>query len=190
VHPKLEDAVSHLAEGNAALHAGARSARLSADGLINAGKVVSLSAIKDLAGVQETVDGGLVIGALTTISEIAGHPLVQGKYPGLSQAASEVASPQLRNQGTIGGNLCQKPRCWYYRGEFPCLRKGGERCYAFEGENQFHAIFGHDGICAISHPSDTAPMLAALRARVRVVGPAGGRRTVAVENCMCGLLTM
>ena len=95
-------------------------------------------------------------------------------------AASEVASPQLRNQGTIGGNLCQKPRCWYYRGEFHCLRKGGDRCYAVEGENAYHCILGGDN-CFIVHPSDTAPALVALQAGVVIAGP-NGRRKVPAES--------
>jgi xanthine dehydrogenase YagS FAD-binding subunit len=95
-------------------------------------------------------------------------------------AASEVASPQLRHQGTIGGNLCQKPRCWYYRGEFHCLRKGGDQCYAVEGENVYHCILGGEN-CFIVHPSDTAPALVALQASVVIAGPKG-RRNVAVEN--------
>jgi xanthine dehydrogenase YagS FAD-binding subunit len=92
-----------------------------------------------------------------------------------------VASPQLRNQGTIGGNLCQKPRCWYYRGEFDCLRKGGDTCFAAQGENQFHCIFGSDDICFIVHPSDTAPPLVALNAQLKVVGP-DGERILPVED--------
>ena len=106
--------------------------------------------------------------------EIAESPLIKETFPGLAQAASEVASPALRNQGTIGGNL-QKPRCWYYRGEFHCLRKGGDRCYAMDGENQYHGIFGSDGLCCIAHSSDTAPMLVALGASLRVAGPRGNR---------------
>jgi xanthine dehydrogenase YagS FAD-binding subunit len=98
---------------------------------------------------------------------------VKDHYPALAKAASEVASPQLRNQGTIGGNLCQKPRCWYYRGEFHCLRKGGPTCYASQGENQFHCLFGSGGICYITHPSDTAPALVAYDAALRIVGPRG-----------------
>jgi xanthine dehydrogenase YagS FAD-binding subunit len=90
-----------------------------------------------------------------------------------------VASPQLRNQGTLGGNLCQKPRCWYYRGEFHCLRKGGDTCFAANGENQYHCLFGGES-CFIVHPSDTAPALVALGAALRIVGP-GGTRTVPVE---------
>ena len=91
-----------------------------------------------------------------------------------------MASPQLRNQGTIGGNLCQRPRCWYFRGDFHCAKKGGDTCYAIEGENRYHAIFGGDP-CYIVHPSDTAPMLVALGASVKVAGQ-GGERTVALED--------
>jgi xanthine dehydrogenase YagS FAD-binding subunit len=114
---------------------------------------------------------------MVTITEVANSKLVREMYPGLGQAASQVASPQLRNQGTIGGNLCQRPRCWYFRGEFMCSRKGGGKCFAFEGENQFHGIFGSGNICAITHPSDTAPMLKALRAQVKIAGPSGSRLT-------------
>jgi xanthine dehydrogenase YagS FAD-binding subunit len=90
-------------------------------------------------------------------------------------AAEEVGTPQIRNMGTVGGNLMQRPRCWYYRNEeFPCLKKGGSRCYAVEGENQYHAIFG-DGPCYIVHPSSLAVPLIAYGARVRVVGPSGAR---------------
>lgn len=136
-------------------------------------KVVSISRLQELKGIDEK-GGGLRIGALTTITEVAGNPLIEKRFSGLAQAAGEVASPQLRNQGTLGGNLCQKPRCWYYRGEFHCTRKGGDTCFAYSGENQFHCLFGGDG-CYIVHPSDTAPALAALEARVSVTGPKGTR---------------
>jgi len=173
---KIDQAVSQLGTGDAAVHAGGTDLLgCLRDGVMTSGKVVSISGLKDLTGIRETAGGGLRIGALTTITEVAENSLVGGKYPGLATAASEVASPQLRNQGTLGGNLCQKPRCWYYRGEFHCLRKGGDRCYAIAGENQFHAIFGHDNICVITHPSDTAPVLSALGAAVQVIGPQGGR---------------
>jgi xanthine dehydrogenase YagS FAD-binding subunit len=122
----------------------------------------------------------LRIGSLTTITEVAEHEAVNEHYAALAQAAREVASPQLRNQGTMGGNLCQKPRCWYYRGEFNCLRKGGEKCFAVAGENQYHCILG-GGPCFIVHPSDMAPALVAFDASVRITGPKGSR-TVPVEK--------
>jgi xanthine dehydrogenase YagS FAD-binding subunit len=121
-----------------------------------------------------TATGGMRIGALTTLTEVAGHPEVRQKYPGLAEAAAAVGSPQLRNQGTIGGNLCQRPRCWYFRGDFYCGRKGGETCFAMQGENHDHCIFG-GSTCYIVHPSDTAPALLALGARARISGPAGPR---------------
>jgi xanthine dehydrogenase YagS FAD-binding subunit len=150
------------------------------DRVFDVSTVVSITRLKELQGIRATTDGGLRIGSLTTISEVARNPVIKARYRALSVAASEVASPQLRNQGTIGGNLCQKPRCWYYRGEFHCLRKGGDQCYAIKGENPYHCIFGGEN-CFIVHPSDTAPALVALQASVTIAGP-NGRRTVAVEN--------
>lgn len=176
----LREAVERLSAPGTRLHAGGTDLLgCLRDGVLGAKLVVSMSGVKNLRGIHEASDGGLRIGALTTLTEVSQNTLVRKRYPGLAQAASEVASPQLRNQGTIGGNLCQKPRCWYYRGEFHCLRKGGGMCYAFEGENQFHAIFGSDNICCVVHPSDTAPVLVALEATVRIVGPRGTRQVPA-----------
>jgi xanthine dehydrogenase YagS FAD-binding subunit len=111
----------------------------------------------------------LVNGA--TLAEIEQHPVIQEKFPVLAQAASSAATPQLRNMGTVGGNLCQKPRCWYYRNKlFPCWLKGGEQCFAEDAENRYHAILGADR-CHAVHPSDLAPALIALDATLRVVGP-------------------
>jgi xanthine dehydrogenase YagS FAD-binding subunit len=149
------------------------------DSVFEASMLVSLRNINELRGIASRGDG-VRIGALTTVTEVAASPIIRDQYPALAQAAMEVASPQLRNQGTIGGNLCQKPRCWYYRGEFHCLRKGGETCFAITGENQYHCIFGGDG-CYIVHPSDMAPALTALNATVRLAGP-NGTRSVAVED--------
>jgi len=149
------------------------------EGVFSADTLVSLSSIDELKGIREATDGGLRIGALAKVAEIAASDSVAAGYTALADAASEVASPQLRNQGTIGGNLCQKPRCWYYRGDFECLRKGGDLCFAYEGENQYHCIFGGD-MCYIVHPSDTAPALAALGAVCRISGPTASR-SVAVE---------
>jgi xanthine dehydrogenase YagS FAD-binding subunit len=141
---------------------------------------VSVSALSELRGIHETSDGGLRLGALVTLSELAKSPLVTERYPLLARAAASAASPQLRNQGTLGGNLCQRPRCWYFRGDFPCLRKGGDVCFAMAGESHYHAILGGDGCYAV-HPSDTAPALVALRAQVHTVGP-DGRRTRSLES--------
>ena len=133
-------------------------------------KVVALSGLEELRGIEAANDGGLRIGALTTLSEIAVHPQIGQRYTALAQGAASAATPQLRHQGTLGGNLCQRPRCWYFRGDFQCLRKGGESCYALEGENEFHCVFGGSG-CYIVHPSDTAPALVTLDARVHIAGP-------------------
>jgi xanthine dehydrogenase YagS FAD-binding subunit len=172
----LQDVVDHLSSpGSLILAGGTDLLGCLRDHIFGADMLVSITGIDKCRGIAETADGGLRIGALSTITEIAEHPLVKERYPGLAQAAAEVASPQLRNQGTLGGNLCQKPRCWYYRGEFHCLRKGGKMCYAFGGENQYHAIFGSSGRCCITHPSDIAPALAALEAVVRIVGSEGNR---------------
>ncbi len=178
----IEEAITHLDRKGAAVHAGGTDLiGCLREGILHADTVVSLQGLEDCRGIRRTADGGLAIGALTTITEVAENPLVQQAYPGLARGAFEVASPQLRNQGTLGGNLCQKPRCWYYRGEFLCLRKGGSTCFALEGEHPFHAVFGHDLVCAITHPSDTAPPLASLEAAVEIIGP-GGRRTVPVDR--------
>ena len=178
----LSNAVKHLQTEGAALHAGGTDLLgCLRERIIACDKIVSISGLAELSGIKTTPGGGLRIGALTTITELAENATVRTNFPGLAGAAAEVASPQLRNQGTLGGNLCQKPRCWYYRGDFHCLRKGGDRCFAMAGENQFHAIFGHDHICAIVHPSDTAPMLVALDAKALVMGPQG-ERTIAVAD--------
>lgn len=172
----IKDAVSSLSKHNARVHAGGTDLLgCLRDHVFTTYTVVSISGLKELKGIRETPGGGLRIGALTTITEISESRVVRERYPALAQAASEVASPQIRNQGTIGGNLCQKPRCWYYRGEFYCLRKGGDMCYAVAGENHYHCIFGGDG-CYIVHPSDTAPALVAYKATVHIVGLAGMRK--------------
>ena len=131
--------------------------------------------------IRKTPDGGLRIGAAVTLAELAAHADASKLYPALVQAAEEVGTPQIRNAGTIGGNLNQRPRCWYFRNEeFNCLKKGGSRCFAVDGENQYHAIFG-DGPCHIVHPSSLAVPAIALNATFRIVGPAGERQVAAAE---------
>ena len=172
----IRDALAGLSIGRSRILAGGTDLLgCLRDNVFTADTVVSISGIRDLQKINETPGGGLSIGALTTITGISESPVVRERYPALAQAAAEVASPQLRNQGTIGGNLCQKPRCWYYRGEFHCLRKGGDRCYAVSGENHYHCIFGGSR-CYIVHPSDTAPALIAYGAAADIAGPAGMRR--------------
>jgi len=172
----VKEAITGLSQGNARVHAGGTDLLgCLRDQVFTTDMVVSISGLKEMKGIRETPEGDLSIGALTTITEVSESRIIGDRYPALAQAASEVASPQLRNQGTLGGNLCQKPRCWYYRGEFHCLRKGGDRCYAVAGENHYHCIFGGSG-CYIVHPSDTASALTAYGATVEIAGPAGTRK--------------
>jgi len=134
------------------------------EALVNLKTIAGLDFLKEEAGV-------LRIGALTRLEDIGNEALIQRKYAALAQAAHRTASPHLREMGTLGGNLCQDIRCWYYRNpnnRFPCLRKGGGRCYAIDGDNRYHSIMGGsvEGGCYAVHPSDTAPALIALNAGV------------------------
>jgi xanthine dehydrogenase YagS FAD-binding subunit len=181
VRPKsIDEAIKHLSSEGARAHAGGTDLLgCLRDNVFEARMVVSLSGIKGLRGITRVPNGGMRIGALTTVTEVAQNRDIQRHYTALARAALEVASPQLRNQGTIGGNICQKPRCWYYRGEFHCLRKGGEQCFAVDGENAYHCILGGEN-CYIVNPSDAAPALAALGASVHIKGTKG-KRTVPLD---------
>ena len=147
--------------------------------------VIDLSQIKELKGIRET-GGGLEIGAMTPLAEIARHPLVKEKFGLLAQAAELVASPQIRNVGTIGGNVTQDTRCWYYRGGWDCYRAGGNTCYADTPTalNREHAIFDADRCVAVS-PSDTAPALVALDAQLVIRSPKG-ERTISAQDYFVG----
>src|SRR6201987_3420679 len=147
--------------------------------------VVDLSGIEELKGVRTTNDG-IEIGAMTTLTEIVNNPIIKQKYDLLAQAAELVASPQIRNQGTLGGNVSQDTRCWYYRAGWPCYRAGGNICYADtpEGRNREHAILQQDRCVAVS-PSDTAPALIALDAEF-VIRSANGERVVKAEDYFLG----
>jgi xanthine dehydrogenase YagS FAD-binding subunit len=143
--------------------------------------VVDLAQIKELHGIKD-VNGGLEIGAMTPLTEVVRHPVVRDKFSLLMQAAELVASPQIRNQGTLGGNVSQDTRCWYYRGGWNCYRAGGNICYADTPTaiNREHAIFDADR-CVAVNPSDTAPALVALDAQMVIRGPKGERVVNAEE---------
>jgi xanthine dehydrogenase YagS FAD-binding subunit len=147
--------------------------------------VIDLEGLDELRGIRETADG-IEIGALTTLTEIETSPLVRERFSLLADAARHVASPQIRNAGTIGGNLCQDTRCWYYRYGVDCYRAGGDSCYADspQGQNREHCLFGADRCVAVS-PSDTAPALVALAARM-VIRNAAGEREVPADDFFIG----
>ena len=155
---------------------------LMKEGLLAPRRIVNLRAIPELGRIAEEQGGSVRIGATVTLAQLAVDPLVQARYRALSEAAANSASPQIRNVATIGGNLLQRPRCWYFRSrDHHCVRKGGPACFAFAGENQYHAIFAHNG-CAIVHPSTSATALVALDARVELIAAGGRKRVVALED--------
>ncbi|PYS41825.1 MAG: molybdopterin dehydrogenase [Acidobacteria bacterium] len=135
--------------------------------------LVNLKTIKGLDQVKPANEG-VSIGGLITLDILSRHDLIRRQYTVLAEAAETVATPQIRNVGTLAGNVCQRPWCWYFRNGFPCYKNGGNTCFSFGGENQFHAIFG-GGPSYIVHPSDTAVALVALDAKFRIVGPSGER---------------
>jgi len=143
--------------------------------------LVNIKTIPDLDFI-ETSRGTTRIGSLTRLEDIARNEMIGERYPALAEGARRTASPHLRSMGTIGGNICQDIRCWYYRGannRFPCMRKGGGRCYAIEGDNRFHSIFGGsvEGGCYAVHPSDTAPALIVLGALAKTT-----KRTIPLDD--------
>ncbi len=174
-------------------------AALKADGVVAlplAGGQDLLSRMKDyvttpdrlvnVKGLDATIaaapSGGLRIGSAVKIVDLAENAQVTKLYPALVQATGELGTPQIRNQGTVGGNINQRPRCWYFRNEeFVCFKKGGSRCFATTGENQYHAIFGNDGPSHIVHPSSLAVPLVAYGATFRILGPGGERNVPAAE---------
>ena len=147
--------------------------------------VIDLSQVNELRGVRE-VNGGLEIGAMTTLTEVVRHPVVKAKFSILSTGAESAASPQIRNQGTLGGNVSQDARCWYYRGGWKCYRAGGNICFADTPTaiNREHAILGADR-CVAVNPSDSAPALIALEAQM-VIRNAKGERVVNAEDYFIG----
>lgn len=147
--------------------------------------VIDITGISELKGIRETADG-VSIGALTTLTEIGQHALIRDNYSVLSEAVDRVASPQIRNVGTIGGNVCQDTRCWYYRAGLDCYRAGGNTCYADtpEGMNREHCLFGANRCIAVT-PSDSAPALIALEASMKIRN-SSGEKTVSAEDFFIG----
>lgn len=143
--------------------------------------LVNLKRIAGLDRIEIDASGAATIGALTTIAALEEHGGVRAKLPALAEAARSIGSPQIRSVGTVGGNLCQRPRCWYYRNEHAkCLKKGGSECFSYSGLNKYNAILG-GGPSYIVHPSDLAPALVALESKAEIRGPSG-QRTVDLER--------
>ena len=181
----LEQAVSLARDarraGKSASFAGGGSDLLGMvkEGIVRPDVLVHLRAIKGQDQVATKAGRGHV-GGLITLDTLNHHPLIKSKYAVLAEAAGTVATPQIRNAGTLAGNVCQRPWCWYFRNGFKCFKAGGDTCFSITGENQFHAIFG-GGPSFIVHPSDTAPALMALDATFRIVGPSGARTLPAAD---------
>jgi xanthine dehydrogenase YagS FAD-binding subunit len=143
---------------------------------------VSLAQIPGLDAIMERPGGVLRLGAMVRLNSVAEHPVVRQRFPALADAVQNSASPQIRNVATLGGNLLQRPRCWYLRtAEFRCLRKGGGHCFALVGENRYHAIFDNQ-LCAIVHPSTAATVLIALGATLELSRGDGATRRVLLED--------
>lgn len=177
----VERARTALAAGQVIAFSGGGSDLLQQvkDGTRNPDVVINLGAV---TGADQLVaaDTGIQVGALMRLSRLATDSRLDSRYAVLKEAAAAVGSPQIRNVGTVGGNISQRPWCWYYRNGFPCYKAGGDQCFSVTGENQLHAIFG-GGPSFIVHPSDLAPALVALDARIQVQGSDGERSVPAGE---------
>jgi xanthine dehydrogenase YagS FAD-binding subunit len=176
-----EEALERLSSGAAVKAGGVDLLDRMKEGIDAPSRLVNLRAIKGMNEIRADRDGSVEIGPLATLAELAAHPALKRTHRALADAAGHAATPQIRNMATIGGNLLQRPRCWYFRSEeFKCRKKGGESCFAIEGENQYHAIFGNQ-LCAIVHPSATATPLVALGAKLELT-TARGKREVLLEE--------
>lgn len=184
--PTKEEAVKLLLAGrpqgfSAVLAGGTDLLSLMKDHIETPARIVSIRSIRELQGLRYDAGQGLRIGAAVTIDEILDDPSVAREYPALRQAAERVASPQIRSMSTVGGNLCQRPRCWYYRNGFGLLARRGGRFLVLDGDNRYHAILGNAGPAFFVHASTLAPPLIALGATLRIFGPKGDRE-VALEE--------
>ena len=178
----LEEALQALARPGAMAKAGGVDlVPLLQEGLVAPDTIIHLGDLPDLDRIETKPDGAAVIGPLVTLATIAAHPVLARTHPSLVAAAAGAATPQIREQATIGGNLVQRPRCWYFRSPlFDCRKKGGSVCFAETGENRYHALFDA-GSCRIVHPSSTATALVAAQATL-TLEKTGGRRDVLVEE--------
>lgn len=177
----LDDALARLElAGHVAIGGGTDLLVTIEERLADPIEVVDVRALAESLGVVAAADGGLRIGAAVRLADVAAHPLVRERYPALALACEQVGTPAIREMATLGGNLCQRPRCWYFRRNIPCHKNGGDSCPAREGENQYLAIV-EGGPCFIVHPSDPAVALVALDAMIEVAG-AGGRRDVSAGD--------
>jgi xanthine dehydrogenase YagS FAD-binding subunit len=148
--------------------------------------LVNIKRVRELRGTADLPGGGVSVGAATTLREIERDPLMRTRFRALTEAAASVATSHIRAVGTIGGNLCQRPWCWYFRHpRFECFKRGGRQCFAIPGQNGSYFSVLNLGICVMAHPSDTAPALVALGADLELAGPAG-RRQVPVEDFFRG----
>lgn len=176
----VEDVTALSVKGSMIKAGGVDLVDLIKEGIAAPPRVINIRNIPGLNQITEDADG-LKIGPLVTLTELSENAVVKEKYHALAEAAGRAATPHIRNMGTVAGNLLQRPRCWYFRNEqFHCRKKSGEKCYAQEGENQYHAIFAN-GLCAIVHPSACATTLIALNAKIELTGPKE-KRVVALEQ--------
>jgi xanthine dehydrogenase YagS FAD-binding subunit len=170
--------------GGSDLVAGVMKDWVSGDGMPVPDALVDITTIPQLKGIKVDAQGA-TIGANTTLAEITESTELTEQFPLLTKAAASVASPLIRNFGTLGGNINQRPRCWFFRGkDFNCFKKGGDFCYSVNGDNRYHAIIGGES-CYIVHPSDTATALLALNAQAKIAGP-DGERTVPFDDYFAG----
>jgi xanthine dehydrogenase YagS FAD-binding subunit len=177
----VEEAISLTVKGSSLKAGGVDLLDLMKEHLYEPKRLVNIRDIKGLDYIKDDPKDGLKLGPMVTIAAIADDKAINQRYPMLAQAALRIATPQIRNMATLGGNLLQRPRCWYFRNELThCRKKGGEKCFAQEGENQYHAIF-NNGLCAIVHPSGTATPLVAYKAKIEITGK-DGKREVALEE--------
>lgn len=171
----VEQALAQLGPTTVIKAGGVDVMDLLKEDLIAPSRLVNIRTVRGLDRIAEAPQAGLRVGPLVTLARIAAEPVITSRYRALAEAAGRAATPQIRAMATVGGNLLQRPRCWYFRSSsYHCLKKGGPRCFARDGENTYHAIIGNEK-CAIVHPSAAATALVALGARLELTSPKGKR---------------